>query len=609
MINTIEFDYNHFELSHFAIENMKTYKDLGKSICLLLEKVAKQYRLNHVIIMENKPELECFRVAYEWSSDRNCSSLNHVISYSEHFKIFFMEKINSGEIITYEEYVDTPKYINIEKLLHKKKYNSIISLPYITQDKQSGLIIFESTKEEHIFSDSEIKALYHLRNILVNFYFVVRDYQDAKDRLDQILRYDSVTGLLNYDTFVSKAEYLFQKEGEDTKYIIISADIVNFKYFNEFYGYNAGDEVLRLFNHSISLIFNSMLSCRIFSDYFVILGKLGKGMTEQRISRAIDAFNRVFSDKVHKIYKQTSLQIVAGVNVFTNSNLGVKKYIDNADKARKAAKIASKRTVIYNEAMDHELKRSIMISNLAEDALAKDEFYFELQPKYHLKNKIVIGAEALVRWKRTDGSMMFPNEFIPVFEQNEFIVKLDFYIYAKVCEYLKKRIDQDEKVIPISVNVSRVHLRYDDFVKRVIQLVDFYQIPHNLLEFEITESIFLENAKSARIAMMRLKKAGFIVSMDDFGAGYSSLNLLKNLDFDILKLDKDFLNQGKMQKKEEVVIESIISMAKKMQITVLCEGVETKEQAELLEQLNCDLVQGYYFGRPMVTEQFDLLYQ
>lgn len=608
MMNTIEYDNFQYEISYFAIENLKEHSDLGKATELLLGKVAQQYHLNNVIIMENKPELECFRVFYEWSRDNN-TSLNHVMSCSKEFENFFREKMNNGEIITHKDYIDYSSNINIEKLLHKNHCNSIISLPYITGDNKTGLIIFVSPKENYIFTDCEIKTLYHLRDILVNFYFVVRDYHDAKDRLEQILKYDSVTGLFNYDTFVNHAESLFELENEETNYIIISADIINFKYFNEFYGYSSGDEVLRLFNQSISVIFNKVLVSRVFSDNFVVLGKIGKGVTEERISRALDAFNKVFSDKVHGIYKETTLQIVAGVNIFADTNLGIKTYIDNADKARKAAKLASKRTVIYNETMDNELRRNILISNIAEDALLKDEFYFELQPKYHLKDKVVIGAEALVRWKREDGSMMFPNEFIPVFEQNEFIIKLDFYIYAKVCEYLRKRIDSGESIIPISVNVSRVHLRCNDFVKRIIQLVDLYQIPHHLLEFEITESIFLENAKSARIAMMRLKNAGFIVSMDDFGAGYSSLNLLKNLDFDILKLDKEFLAQGGIQKKDEIVITSIISMAKKMKITVLCEGVETKEQAEFLESLECDLVQGYYFGRPMNPEQFDLLYQ
>lgn len=609
MMHTIVLDNFSYEMSHFVLDNMNHHTDIRQVINLLLEKIANKYQLNHIMIMENKTELGCFRVSYEWAKDKINSSLNHVISYSEHFKIYFMEKMSAGEIITYKEYIDHPTYINIETLFKKRQCNSVISLPYITKDQKSGLILFESKKENYNFTEQEIQSLYHLRNILLNYFFVMRDYQDTKEKMEHISTYDSVTGLFNYETFICRAERMLKKDVEAAKCIIISVDIINFKYFNEYYGYDAGDEVLRLFNHSISIIFNKVLACRVFSDNFVILSKLEPGMTEQRVSRAIDAFNKVFSNKVHELYKETKLEITAGVHLFCNTESGVRKYIDNADKARKSAKLVSKRCEIYNESMDHELKRNIMITNIAEDALLHEEFYFELQPKFNLKNKKLTGAEALVRWRRSDGSMIYPNEFIPIYEQNEFILKLDFYIYAKVCTYIKNRIDQGKSIIPISVNVSRVHLRYEDFVKSVIQLVDFYQIPHHLLEFEITESIFLENIKSARVALVKLKNAGFIVSMDDFGAGFSSLNLLRKLDFDVLKLDKDFLNDGKLQKKDKIVIANIISMAKEMQITVLCEGVETKEQADLLENLGCDLVQGYYFGRPMLIEQFETLYQ
>ena len=162
------------------------------------------------------------------------------------------------------------------------------------------------------------------------------------------------------------------------------------------------------------------------------------------------------------------------------------------------------------------------------------------------------------------------------------------------------------EIVPISVNVSRVHLKQDNFAKKVIRLVEQYRIPPKYLEFELTENIFLENSEQAKKTLMELKKYDFKVSMDDFGSGFSSLNLLMNLEFDILKLDKDFLTDNIITKKEEVVIKSIIRMAKLMKMTVLCEGVETKEQVDFLERMQCDMVQGYYFGKPMKTELFEI---
>jgi EAL domain-containing protein (putative c-di-GMP-specific phosphodiesterase class I) len=219
----------------------------------------------------------------------------------------------------------------------------------------------------------------------------------------------------------------------------------------------------------------------------------------------------------------------------------------------------------------------------------------------------MVGAEALVRWRDKEGNEYYPNDFIPIFEDNSFITKLDFYVYSKVCEYIKDRLDRKLKVVPISVNVSRIHLSQANFARKVTRLVSQYQIPPKYLEFELTESVFLQHSDEARLTMKQLKEEGFIVSMDDFGSGYSSLNLLTSVDFDILKLDKEFLTEATISEKDEVVIQSIIKMAKLMNMLTLCEGVETQEQADVLLRLKCDLVQGYHFGKPMPMHMFDEL--
>lgn len=608
MQNTISNNNFSKELAHYALEYMSSCNDFGQAVHALLEKVALQYKLNHIAILENKSKLSYLAVTYEWYEDGRRPMLNHVISYSEQFEDFFLDRNGLNTFITYEDNIYFPLLDSIKLLLNKENTNSFTCIPLIFKDKKVGLITFESSLEDYKFTDDEFSSFYQLKNILESYYFMLRSYRETAGLLKQVTMYDSITGLYNYDTFIRESESLLRNASEDSVFALFYADIINFKYFNEFYGYSAGDEVLKIFKQSLSTFHQiTMLACRIFSDYFVILANVDKHIDEGRLYLAIDSFNKYFSEKVRIQYPDTTLNVAVGMNIITDKHIGIKTYIDNANKARRRAKSVSKRGIIYNETLDHELKRNILISNLADDALRLGEFYFELQPKYHLKSRQVIGAEALVRWKRSDGTLMYPNEFIPVFEQNEFILKLDFYIYGKVCEYLRERIRHGYEIKPISVNVSRVHLRLEEFVNNVIKLVDFHKIPHEYLEFEITESIFLENAKDAQNAMIKFKNAGFKVSMDDFGAGYSSLNLLKNLDFDILKLDKEFLDAGRIHKKEEIVIESIINMAKKMKIVVLCEGVETKEQADLLEELHCDLVQGYYFGKPMSSEKFDSL--
>ena len=199
---------------------------------------------------------------------------------------------------------------------------------------------------------------------------------------------------------------------------------------------------------------------------------------------------------------------------------------------------------------------------------------------------------------------MFPDQFIPLFERNGFIIQLDFYIYECACKTIQKWKANNIKPVTISVNVSRVHLNTDDFVEKVLELVDRYEIEHQYLEFELTESIFLDNTKSAILTMHQLKDKGFLVSIDDFGAGYSSLNLLKDMTSDVLKLDKEFFSGGDMKQEEKIIVSSITNMAKQLKMKVLSEGVETKSQSEFLKEIECDLAQGYLYAKPMPEEEF-----
>lgn len=209
-------------------------------------------------------------------------------------------------------------------------------------------------------------------------------------------------------------------------------------------------------------------------------------------------------------------------------------------------------------------------------------------------------------WIR-DGIIIMPGDFIPIFENNGFVVNLDFYIYEEVCKIIKEWMSQGRKLVPISVNVSRVHLHDERFVDEIKKLVDSYEIPYNLLELELTESIFLNNTEAALSAMRKLRSLGFGVSIDDFGAGYSSLNLLKDMATDVIKLDKEFFGHDNMQREEQIIVSSIISMAKQLNMKVLSEGVETQNQSDFLKSVLCDMAQGYLFSKPMPVSEFEKL--
>jgi EAL domain-containing protein (putative c-di-GMP-specific phosphodiesterase class I) len=255
--------------------------------------------------------------------------------------------------------------------------------------------------------------------------------------------------------------------------------------------------------------------------------------------------------------------------------------------------------------MGEKLLKEVSYVNDMENALANREFVVYLQPKIDLKNHIITGAEALIRWIKPDGTMIFPNDFIPVFEKNKTITVLDYFVYEEVCKYLADRIKNKERLVCISMNVSRIHLfSIDKLVGYIKDLLKKYEIPPYLLEFELTETVFTDRVDDTVELMSRLRELGVKVPMDDFGSGYSSLNVLTKLPLDVLKLDKEFLKDFETDSDGKIIIPSIIDMAKKLKLSVVCEGVETKQQVEFLRQVDCDLVQGYYYSRPVPKTVF-----
>ena len=284
--------------------------------------------------------------------------------------------------------------------------------------------------------------------------------------------------------------------------------------------------------------------------------------------------------------------------------------IDNANLARKhIKKNAENKCCFYDDELEERVKMELDICNSMQQALDDQEFIMYLQPKVDLETNKIVGAEALTRWQRKDGKFMFPDQFIPLFEKNGFIIQLDFYIYECACKAIKKWEELEIEPVTISVNVSRVHLNTDDFVEKVMELVKRYKIKHEYLEFELTESIFLDNTESAISTMHELREKGFYVSIDDFGAGYSSLNLLKDMTTDVLKLDKEFFGGGDMKQEEKIIVSSITNMAKQLKMKVLSEGVETESQSKFLKEIDCDMAQGYLFAKPMPEDEFTSLLQ
>lgn len=388
------------------------------------------------------------------------------------------------------------------------------------------------------------------------------------------------------------------KEDIDNKYAVIQFDVIGFKFINDKYGETIGNEILHHINDILDLYCTEeQIYSRLSADVFMVV------IPYKEMS---DIYSFIRGLEAGMIgYKDIRYSFAFGVFLVEDRNMPTRLMGDSAGLARSSIKGNALENIgFYNNEFKADLRSKRSIEERMKAALSNNEFVMFLQPKYSISDSSVIGAEALVRWIDPEEGIIPPDKFIPVFEKNGFIVKIDQYIWECACKHIRKWIDSGIKPVPISVNVSRVHLTDSKFVDYLNELIEKYDIPKNLLELEITESADNINANS----MIKLAKVkGFRLLMDDFGSGYSSLNTLKSTPFDVLKIDRSFFSTSMESQRGQKIISHTISMSKDIGLDLIAEGVETKEQADFLYDCGCYTAQGFLYSRPVPEDMFDKL--
>lgn len=440
--------------------------------------------------------------------------------------------------------------------------------------------------------------------ILAIMFIYNRSRRAHRQEVLQIAYYDSLTGLPNFEKFKLEGAGLMARS-PDTRWCVLYIDITGFKLVNDVMGFQFGDEVLRYLADVLVKEKGAQdIVCRFSADNFLFLYAY-----ERR--EDVGALCQRIISKMHSpsIGDKQNVPLSVHIGIFCLEDdpgaVEISLMADRAHMAQKSIKNGrGNQYCQYDSSMRSEMLRRSEMEGVMEKALADGEFTFYIQPKYDVDGRKIVGAEALARWIQPGEKMVSPGEFIPVFEQNQFILQLDEYIFTKVCESLRNRLERGLPVVTISVNVSRVHVRQEDFVSNYRAIKERYQIPDGLIELELTESIFLENLDRIGGIIRELREAGFGCSIDDFGSGYSSLNALKELPVNVIKLDREFLlNEGDTGK-GAIIVRSIIQMAKKLEIQTVAEGVETPEQLAFLKDAGCDMIQGFIFSRPLPEPDF-----
>lgn len=471
------------------------------------------------------------------------------------------------------------------------------------------LALWNMLMPAHRLCEEKQFHVFFLALVIFSIIFFIRVhniYKAGKEEMLDRAFYDNVTGGINKLAF----KYLYKEllgDIEPYTYALVLLDAKNFNMVNESFGQEKGDEFLRYTYEAIMREIHEEdgeMTTRSELDHFMIFLKEGD---PEKIQRRLD---RIIAD-VNRIWRESGINHPVSfrqAGYIIEHKMEVWDVMDRVRIAfqRQHAEEREK-CLFYDEKMLERIKRNHKLENMFDISIQNEYFEMYLQPKVEFETGKLKGAEALVRWNHPEEGLIFPSEFIPLFEKNGKIQILDIYIFEKACQFIAERRRAGKELFSISVNLSRNHFQSPDFLDKFIMISDRYDIPRDLLEFELTENIFLDvqNYQKVKRGMHRMHEVGYKCSIDDFGSGYSSLGLLKEFEIDALKLDRTFFDDVLTNEKARNIIKCLVELAHDLHVQTVAEGIETQEQLDKLKEMPCTLIQGYFYSRPLCVSDFE----
>ena len=431
--------------------------------------------------------------------------------------------------------------------------------------------------------------------------------------INQFLRhadaFDSLTGLMTLEKFQKESMYLQATEINDRGRVIASISLKNYERIHNEFGYAVGTVILKTMGERIaSCLTEGEHGCRFRRDEYVLyLYGDSKEIMEERLANTL----RSVEISIDALCPEANAYSACGFYKLNSKEETVAEGIDRAvmvrDQILKGSQSMTNEVRCFDEHMEYDYKLRREIKNTMLDALINQEFKIYFQPKVTVDDIQIKGAEVLSRWIKPDGRQIAPAQYIPIFSETGFLLELDVYTYTAVFKQIRKWLDEEIQLPTISVNLSKIHIDDETFIEKFISLAKRYEIPAGTVELELPENLFAENLDKVLGVIELLKAEGFVISIDNFGFGYSSLNLIKILPIDVLKLDKNFFKQKILRETDKTTISNILHLAKGLGFKTVCEGVETREQVEFIDRCGNDMVQGYYYYKPMPIEEFEEL--
>ena len=597
-----EMDSFYFELNELAFRLLQDTRDADSAINLLLHKIQDKFNFSSIRILEpNETEKE-FTCTYELCSGNLHRELGQKYSYTESEWIR-LNSFRGTQAHAYKKSEDNCSDGDLFKTEDSVKSGVIVSISY--NGCFSGVILFTDSLRERGFSKKELKVLNSFENIYSVYKARKNSIANTDFYLKQLTERDNLTGLYKYSKFIEKLEESIYSVTPDYKLLYLYADIAHFKYINESYGYDVGDRLLKCFADLLCGSSSYMLYAgRVHSDNNIVVYKIPVTISDREI---IDYINTVLPEKnavLQAMIDSENFYINCGVYIAKSGDSKYDRGITNANYARKLARNRSnRRCVWYDDKMFEEQKKKMQLMDDFSAALKLHEFEIYYQPQIDTISKTIVGAEALSRWVKEDGTVIRPDEFVGVLEHANRLAELDFYVINQVFDFIRRQRKSFSKIVPISINLTKRHITEESFFDHLNELMKKYEIREKDFLFEIKEEVFNDDLDAAILFCDHLKFMGIRVMMDSFGNGYSSLNVMDRIPVEYIKLDRLFIKNNTFEKNEGIILNGIVDIAKKLQKSIASIGVETAEQNEFLCRCGCDMIQGNYYSKPLTEEE------
>ncbi len=506
-----------------------------------------------------------------------------------------LNEINQGEIISREISVNGKTGYALYKQLSGSSGWNIFYLVY-TDDIRASIM--------PILIESFVVMLIVIILMAIMAFFVINYIRNEQKKVFDLAYIDDLTKAPNENAIKERATELLM-ENPEVPYMLVCFDIMNFRYINEGYGHLKADMLLRDIAVALreAYSFNETFG-RLSADRFV-----GLCVDDERSLERKDFINERMAKASEEIGMKYPIKFKTGIYYIRDKKEAISDMIDKANLARKSVDASMRNLEAeYRDQLMEETRKQERVESRMHEALERGEFRPYLQPKWNMKTDQISGAEALIRWVDSKGTIIPPGDFIPVFEKNGFIEQIDFYMLDAICKYIRQMIDEGREVYPVSINQSRYLLYDPNYIMKVQEIMLKYRVPKGLIELEITETVFFNEKERMLEVMRHLKEFNMNLSIDDFGSGYSSLNLLRDIPFDVLKIDRGFLDESVQSESGKWILRKIVEMAEGLNLKVICEGVETHDHVEMLLDIGCIYAQGFLYSRPIPIEEFMEMY-